>query len=230
MKRISWFQKMFGITVCHYFAEDGGDGGGAAGVSGGGEAKDGEDKSNEGKDGQDKDGGSKNGEDKSGEGKGDELKDFNLPDDMKSTPELQAKFKEAAKTLGLSQEAAQKYVDYEIKLAKEYTTAQQDERKKLLDTWRSETDQYLGADKDKKLAVIARGINASPTGAQVKEILQKSGLENNPHIVKFLYFVGEQFTEDGGISKGGNAAAAEESEDPAVEHARKQLEGLKGNK
>jgi hypothetical protein len=118
---------------------------------------------------------------------------FNLPE---GTPqESVADFAKVAKDLGLSQEAAQKVVDLQISQAAKQSATWADAAK---------VDAEFGGDKlAENLAVAKKAVEAygSP---ELKTFLDKTGLGNNPEVIRFFYRAGKALSEDR-VVQGGNS-------------------------
>lgn len=114
-------------------------------------------------------------------------KEFTLPEGMEYDVEVADSFKAVAKELGLSQEAAQKLVDYQTNIAK----VQQDAHVKQMESWRQESEKSIGKD---GIEEANRALNqfASPEFVQY---LNESGLGNHPAMIAAFKNVYEKIGE-----------------------------------
>ncbi|MDR2427201.1 MAG: hypothetical protein LBD46_08510 [Endomicrobium sp.] len=152
-----------------------------------------------------------------------EYTDFKFPEGMTPDEKLIQGFKGLAKEMGLTQEQAQKYVDLQANSALAYAKAEQDAYVTRTNKWKAETDQYLGADKEKKLALAAKAMKASGVEKELREMFDKTGLGNHPLFVKLLVFAGGQIADD--TMPGGSPGKEAKLDSVAVEtaHAAEQL-------
>lgn len=151
--------------------------------------------------------------------------DFKLPEGTTLEAAQLTELHTAAKDLGLSQEAAQKYVDRTLADRKAtetsvITKAQESVKQQALG-WKTQTeaDPEIGgtAFKDNlATAVKARDQFATP---ELTKMLNDSGLGNHPEVVRFFYKVGKAMSEDKFV-KAGNASAGTAANPDAARAAR----------
>jgi hypothetical protein len=122
---------------------------------------------------------------------------FKMPEGMPADEEATKQFSEAAKAAGLSQEQAQKVVDFYGGMLQQ----QQGLFKQMAQEWRAETLKALGASPEKELVHAAKARDAFFTPEAVK-ILTDSGLANHPEIVKAFIKIGKAIADDTVISGG----------------------------
>jgi hypothetical protein len=158
-----------------------------------------------------------------------EYEDFILPEGVKVNKELMSAFKKFASENGLTQEQAQKIVEMQTKDIIAQEKAAQEAHLQRVKTWETESLQFLGPDKDKKLAAVGKVFNkfGAVGGNEVRDILEKTGLGSHPAFVKFFAAVGSNFAEDP-LPEGAPGASANEKDAQAIqrEHAKGQLDKL----
>lgn len=132
--------------------------------------------------------------------------DFTLPEGVKFVPESLDKFKTLAKELKLSQEGAQKLVNFEIESRKQEAQAQENGHRQMCEGWKAETLKELGADSQKELAFVYKALNKFGTPG-LKLLLNDTGIGNHKEMVTFCIRVGKALAEDGlpGGAGGGTA-------------------------
>lgn len=174
--------------------------------SGGGEQKANDDQGDKGAGADD---GTKQGKDDKGTAKVvPEKYELQLPEGMALDEPTFNEFSAVAKEAGLTQEQAQK-------LGGVYTAMRQREAEdtaKVIADWdkASQSDAEIGGDNFKpNLAVMKRSLDAYATPA-FKEMLGKYGLVNNPEVLRFLYRVGKDVSDDK-VIRTNNASTGEKS-------------------
>lgn len=122
---------------------------------------------------------------------------YKVPEGVTLDPKAVESFNALAKELNLSQEHAQKLVDFQtsaIQAAKDQLDQNFKEQQKQ---WADETRKALGADADKELAFAALARDKfAPENSELRIILQKTGLDSNPAIVKHFITIGKAISED----------------------------------
>lgn len=129
---------------------------------------------------------------------------FKLEDGTEYAPEQVETFCKTAKELGLSQESAQKLFG-----SMEGTTKQllAQNVQGYAKQWREEAQndqEYGGANFKANLAVAGQAFNQYAT-PRLKQILNVSGLGNNPEVIRMFYRIGKGMQQDHGVV--GNASA-----------------------
>lgn len=129
--------------------------------------------------------------------------EWDLPEGMELDTAMSEQFVALAKDMKLTQEQAQGLVNLYADRVGSMVEAQS----KLVAGWRAESEQLLGADKEKEMAVAVGAIDrfGSP---EFRKFLNESGIGNHPEMVKFCLAVGKQIGEDGFIE--GNRGEAQE--------------------
>lgn len=129
--------------------------------------------------------------------------DFKLPEGVTLDPEMLTEFKSAAKEAGLTQEAAQKFIELGAKITKGQTTRLQSEVNATREQWKTAAaaDPEFGGEKfDANLAVAKKAFDQFGT-PELKTFLNDTGLGNHPELVRWAFRVGGALSEDG-IVKG----------------------------
>lgn len=127
--------------------------------------------------------------------------DPKLPEGMIAAPQpIREKFDGLAKEFNLTQEQYQKVIDVQAEYAAAVTKEKLDQFKGAIETWKKETQTMLGADSEKKLAVVAKAIDRVFTdpkeNQEFREMMNDTGLGNWKGVVKVLQFIGEKLSED----------------------------------
>lgn len=127
---------------------------------------------------------------------------FVLPEGMDVNEEYLAAYQDLAREHNLSQEAAQKFVDMGAQLVQQ---GQQQTVETLQDSWRDtlaqwvdeiKTDKEIGGDNLQKSLSVARAAIEAFGDDNLREVLEQTGMTNNPGLVRFAYRVGKALQED----------------------------------
>jgi hypothetical protein len=137
--------------------------------------------------------------------------DFKLPEGVTVDPEAMTSFQTTAKEMNLTQEQAQKLVDFQAGLVQKSQEAMVKGYDELKTAWRDESIKSLGPKADEQLAFAAKTRErfGSP---ELNEILKETGLGNHPAIVKLFVGIGKAISEDNlaeGTPAGGEKSVAE---------------------
>lgn len=163
------------------------------------------------KEGDPKEGDPKDGEDDDDdpkEGAPDEYEDFEFSEDTAVDEEAVGQLKEIAKELNLSQADAQKFASMADGLSQKWAQGVQQH---VLDTrigWReaSQADKEFGGDAlNENLAVAQQGRDAFGT-PELKQLLDDTGIGDNPEVIRYFYRVGKANSEHG-FAKAGKPAS-----------------------
>lgn len=124
--------------------------------------------------------------------------DFSLPEGV----ELDAQLLETAvpvfKELGLTQEQAQKLVDFQAKQVGEGQRKQADAFSQLMEDWQTQSrnDKEFGGEKfDENIAIARTAVNAFGT-PELAKLLEDHGVGNHPEMIRFMVKVGKLTRED----------------------------------
>ncbi len=121
--------------------------------------------------------------------------DFKLPEGLKFEPTLLTAFADTAKSLGLSQEGAQKIVDLQAQSVKAELDARLDGFNKQVEGWGTESKKLFGTDFEKQFGLAAKAVERFGD-ADLKTLLRESGLGNHPAIIKAFNKIGALMRED----------------------------------
>lgn len=127
---------------------------------------------------------------------------FAMPEGVSADAELSESFGGVARSIGLSQDKAQKLVDF-------YNTTQRRQLEALNDSWTAavKSDPEIGGAKlDASLAVAAKAIDAFG-GAELRQFFDETGMGNHPTMVRLMVNIGKRISEDSFIP--GRAGGAE---------------------
>lgn len=131
--------------------------------------------------------------------------DFKAPDGMEFDAEVIGAYAEAAKEAGLSQEKADIILG---KLAPVMAERQAQAMREVSEAWKAQAqeDKEFGGEKlNENLGLANKALKEFGT-PELVELLNKSGLGNNPEVIRFMYRAGKAISQDGFVS-GGKAAA-----------------------
>ena len=147
------------------------------------------------------------------QGAPEKYEDFKLPEDVKFEGETLTKAQEVFKELNLSQEQAQKLVDFQAEQAASQTEAGVEAFHNNLKEWenQSRTDKDFGGDKfDQNLGLAKKALDQFGND-DVSRLLNESGFGSHPEVLRLLVKVGATLKEDvpGGGGHGVNDAPEE---------------------
>lgn len=138
--------------------------------------------------------------------------DFTLPEGVELDAALLEKAAPIFKELGLSQDAAQKLVDFQAEMVKEGEQSQTDTFNTLVEGWQNESknDKEFGGDKfDENIGIAKLAIDEFGT-PEFKELMEDHGVGNHPEMIRFMLKIGTLLKED---VPGGFSAATSEKKD-----------------
>lgn len=152
-----------------------------------------------------------------------EYADFKLPDGVTPNAELLTEAKAVFKELGLTQEAAQKLIDFQV--AKELAAMEKGANafQGRIDSWAEavKSDKELGGDAmPERLSVAKKALDAFASPELTKLLNRPTpenpdglGLGDNPEMIRLFYRVGKALSEDKLVTSkaaaGGEKTAAE---------------------
>lgn len=151
--------------------------------------------------------GLEDGEDKdeAPEGAPDEYADFVAPEGVDLDPEAMEAFRPVAKELNLTQEQAQRLVDLQSETAQRWAQAVQQH---VIDTrtgWREAAakDPVIGGEKfAENLAIAKEGRDLFGEDAELKELLDSTGLGDHPAVIRHFFNVGNANREHDFVKSG----------------------------
>ncbi|MCY1396709.1 hypothetical protein D9M71_116910 [compost metagenome] len=139
--------------------------------------------------------------------------DFTLPEGFEMDGAVLDEFKGIAKDLGISQEAAQKLVDLQSKLATQQAAQAQEvmvqQRQQWADAVRA--DPEIGGDKYDASVATAVKVVQFINDPQLTQLLNDSGLGNHPSLVKAFVKIGKSMSDDAFVLPGSQVAPKEMS-------------------
>lgn len=121
--------------------------------------------------------------------------EFKAPEGQQFDSEVVTTFSEVAKELNLSQEAAQRVLDtMSPKMQERQLAMIQAVQTQWTDA--SKADKEFGGDKiTENLSVAKKALDSFGT-AELRSLLNESGLGNHPEIIRFMYRAGRAISED----------------------------------
>ncbi|MGP5352520.1 hypothetical protein [Pseudomonas helleri] len=138
--------------------------------------------------------------------------DFTLPEGMEMDVEILGEFKNLAKELNIPQAKAQQLIDFQSQLASKQAEAYQTAVTKQAQDWAAEikNDPEIGGENyDKSVASAIKVIQAFGDPA-LTELLNDSGLGNNPALFRFCHRISAAISEDKFVMPGSQSNAPKE--------------------
>ncbi|WP_219096563.1 hypothetical protein [Pseudomonas sp. UMAB-40] len=138
--------------------------------------------------------------------------DFKLPEGMDMDAEVLGEFKGLAKELNISQEKAQQLIDFQTKLATKQAEEYQAAVTKQKEDWAAavKNDPELGGEKYEKSVESAVKVIQAFGDEGLKNLLNTTGLGNNPALFKFCHRVSQAISEDKFVLPGNQQDAPKE--------------------
>ena len=132
------------------------------------------------------------------DGAPDEYEEFKVPEGMEFDKERAGKFSEVAKELDLTQDDAQKLVDFYSEAVKETAEAQATMWSETQADWRSrsENDEEFGGASFKENMAMAKKALQHFGGENIGDVVDGYGMGNHPDFIRLLYNVGKAMSED----------------------------------
>lgn len=124
--------------------------------------------------------------------------DFAMPEGVTVDSALLSEATPLFKELGLTQEQAQKLVDFQAKQVQASSQSQVDAFNQLMNDWQeqSRNDKEFGGDAfDENIAVARSAIDKFGT-PELKQLLEEHGVGNHPEVIRFMVKVGKLTAED----------------------------------
>jgi hypothetical protein len=139
--------------------------------------------------------------------------DFVLPEGMQLDEALLTEATPMFKDLGLTQEQAQKLIDFQAKQVQAGSQKQIDDFNQLKSDWRdlSKNDGEFGGDKFDENVKIAQSAISKYGTSELKQLLEDHGVGNHPEVIRFMVRVGQTLKEDVPGSTGGTPTKAEDA-------------------
>lgn len=131
---------------------------------------------------------------------------FTAPEGAVFDEAVLSTYKDVAKELNLTQEAAQSILD---KMAPAMAQRQQNALNQARQEWESQSkaDKEFGGDALPQNLAIAKKALDTLGSPELKSLLNESGLGNHPEMVRLLYRAGKQLNEDTFVSSHGGASS-----------------------
>lgn len=128
-----------------------------------------------------------------------------MPREMKGCEENFASFKRLAAELKLPAQTAQKLVEWELNCWRGGRQAQEEARTQILERWTAQTRQEFGPSYHQH---IEQALSAAERfgGRELRSLLEETGLNAHPTVVKTFYEIYRQTGED--VSASGSVRAA----------------------
>lgn len=124
--------------------------------------------------------------------------DFTVPEGMELNETLLAEATPLFQEAGLTQEQAQKFIDFHAKQVQAGLEKQVGDFNQLMKDWREQSaaDKEFGGDNFEKSVKIAQNaINKFGT-PELKQLLEDHGMGNHPEMIRFMVRVGQTLKED----------------------------------
>ena len=128
---------------------------------------------------------------------------FNFPEGMEMNDENFQAFSNLAKEMNLTQENAQKLVDFQSKIV----TGLQQESDALINQWREESNKQFAGKPDVK-TYVTKTFQQRP---ELGTVLRESGVINHPEVMKLVVDFGKLTSEDMFGAAGGATKPGEKS-------------------
>ena len=140
-----------------------------------------------------------------------QYEDFNVGEGYEIDTEVLDSFKGIAKELGITQDAAQKFIDLQTTLISKQAEAAEQARLAQSQQWADavKADKELGGehfDANRELAVSVISKYANP---ELRQLLNDTGLGNHPEMVRFCQRIGKGMTEDSLVLAGTQSQTSE---------------------
>lgn len=151
-----------------------------------------------------------------GEDKGKEVvgapeayEDFTVPEGVELQPDALTNFQGVAKELNLSQEAAQKLVNFQAEFMLEQATAAGEMATKMRTDWleASKGDQEIGGQKFETTVEAGKRALEEFGTPELSSLLNESGIGNHPEMIRFAARVGAALGEDSFVPGGAKNAS-----------------------
>jgi len=123
---------------------------------------------------------------------------FKVPEGVELDADTLTEFEGAAREMDLSQENAQRLVDFGAKIIQAEATEQAENRKVTLEEWEKEieADEEFGGDKLEETLDRGRRVVKEHGSAELHQLIEVTGLGSNPHLLRFLAKVDKALGED----------------------------------
>jgi len=139
--------------------------------------------------------------------------DFSLPEGMEVNKDALAEASGLFKEFNLTQEQAQKLVDFEAKTKAGEMEKSQEAWSNAMQEWRkaAKSDSEIGGEAFTANVAVAKGAIKAFGNEKFSEMLEITGASDHPEMVRFLFKVGNAIKDDS-ILQGSNTSSAEKSQ------------------
>lgn len=123
---------------------------------------------------------------------------FQTPEGFEVDEARMGEFQTFAKEMNLTQENAQKVLDWAVAELNNVNTAQAEQWKDTVKGWRKEAaadKEYGGHNMKENMAHVARALQKFGT-PELNAMLDSLGVGNHPELVRFFYRAGKELAED----------------------------------
>lgn len=157
--------------------------------------------------------------------------DFKLPDGVTLKPESLAEASATFKDLGLSQEGAQKLVDFHVKTLQESSAAPLKAFTDLQEQWKTEAKSLpdiggeLGPSGKVVVAVskMLDGLNDPGLATEFRAAMNYTGAGNHPAFIRVMYHLAQQFTEGTAVTGRGPSGLGQQAPGAARKSAAQEM-------
>lgn len=124
--------------------------------------------------------------------------DFVMPEGVEVDAAMLTEASPLFKELGLTQDQAQKLVDFQAKQVQASSQSQVDAFNQLMNDWQeqSKNDKEFGGDKFEENVKVARVAIDKFGTPELKQLLEEHGVGNHPEVIRFMVKVGKLTAED----------------------------------
>ncbi|OPA84284.1 hypothetical protein BFW86_24380 [Pseudomonas fluorescens] len=138
--------------------------------------------------------------------------DFKLPEGMEMDADVLGEFKGLAKELNIPQDKAQKLIDFQTQLAAKQAETYQAAVTKQAQDWAAsiKSDPEVGGENYDKSVESAIKVIQSFGDPALTELLNTTGLGNNPALFKFCHRISSAISEDKFVMPGSQTNAPKE--------------------
>lgn len=137
-------------------------------------------------------------DEKKAEGAPDEYEDFKVPDGVEVDPDEVAGFKEIAKEFNLTQEQAQRLIDFEAERVGKLAETQAELWTKTREEWaeKAKADKEYGGKAFKENVGLAKKALDAYGSKELAELCDSFGIGDHPEFIRLLVNVGKAMSED----------------------------------
>lgn len=140
--------------------------------------------------------------------------DFALPEGVDVDAATLDGFKDVARELGLSQDAAQRLLSFEAERIRSLNEAAAAKHLEQVDAWAStaRADRDYGGEAFEQNVAVARGAVERFAPEPVKELLDQTGLGSHPEIIRMFWTIGRAIRPDGIVLGGDGGGVPDDPE------------------